>query len=1093
MDGNPDQPQETPVRPARTRRHGGMWVLLTLSLLVALLGIAALGITGRTINAPDWLVDRVEARANAALSGRATLAIGGVEVLVDAGFVPHIRMRDVELFSSGGRRIAVLPDLRTTLHAKPILHGRIEPRYLRITGAQIKLLRFTDGSLDVATGETNSIGTGSAGSIVELLKSIDDVFELPVLSGIETISVDDLDLQLIDLRAGKRWNASQSRLSLRQDHERVYVDMEFALAEAGRRAARAELNFATVKGSPEAKLTAKVTDVLARDLAAQSAALAWLNVLDAPISGAISSGVDGAGNIEELVATLELGAGALQPTPDTNPVGFDAVRLGLRFDPVTSLLTLSEIAIESAALRVNAQGKAWLKKMTGGVPGELIGQVEITKLSADPEGLFADPVSFTQGAVDLRLELNPFRLRLGQLVLVDGDRRISAKGTVSAESDGWAVAVDVAMDAIASDRLLALWPVSVVPLTRKWLEENVATSELFNAEAAFRLRPGDDPHFALGYEYKSTEVRILRTLPPVQDGAGYAVINDYSYTLVVDKGHVTAPAGGDVDVAGSVLSIADLRIKPAPAVVHLHTQSDITAALSLLDQAPFQFLTKAGLPVDIADGDARVDATLGIVLAAKVKPEDVSYQVSAKLLDVHSDRIVPGRILGADALDLVADRQGIRISGPGTVSGVPVNVSWSQSFFPKDKGRSRVEGSIELSPRFLDSFGIGLPKGAVTGTGSGKIVLELEKGKETSFTLTSDLVGVGLAVPEIAWRKAADTAGRLLVRGRLGRPVSIDRLELEGAGLSVGGKVLISADGELDRALLGRASIGGWFDGTVELSGRGKGRTVGVTVTAGRADMRKASFGGGTGDGPVSITLDRLTVSEGIALTGFQGNFTSRGGFSGEFTANLNGQTAIRGTVAPFGSRSGFRIRSTDAGGVMRAAGIFERGVGGTLDMTMRPAEQTGNYDGTVDIGDIRVVDAPVLAGMLDAISVVGLLNQLSGPGLLFSSVTGDFRLTPTAVEVRRGAAVGASLGISADGVVETAAGRVDLRGTISPIYVLNGIGQIFSKKGEGLFGFSYKLSGPVDSPKVSVNPLSILTPGMFREIFRSNPPKLAP
>ena len=130
---------------------------------------------------------------------------------------------------------------------------------------------------------------------------------------------------------------------------------------------------------------------------------------------------------------------------------------------------------------------------------------------------------------------------------------------------------------------------------------------------------------------------------------------------------------------------------------------------------------------------------------------------------------------------------------------------------------------------------------------------------------------------------------------------------------------------------------------------------------------------------------------------------------------------------------------------------------------------------------------------MLDAISVVGLLNQLSGPGLLFSSVTGDFRLTPTAVEVRRGAAVGASLGISADGVVETAAGRVDLRGTISPIYVLNGIGQIFSKKGEGLFGFSYKLSGPVDSPKVSVNPLSILTPGMFREIFRSNPPKLAP
>ncbi|MBC7143765.1 MAG: hypothetical protein H5U18_16655, partial [Rhodobacteraceae bacterium] len=70
-------------------------------------------------------------------------------------------------------------------------------------------------------------------------------------------------------------------------------------------------------------------------------------------------------------------------------------------------------------------------------------------------------------------------------------------------------------------------------------------------------------------------------------------------------------------------------------------------------------------------------------------------------------------------------------------------------------------------------------------------------------------------------------------------------------------------------------------------------------------------------------------------------------------------------------------------------------------------------------------------------------------------------------------------------------AGQIDLQGTISPVYLLNGIGQIFSKSREGLFGFNYRLAGAAANPKVTVNPLSILTPGMFREIFRAAPPKL--
>jgi hypothetical protein len=63
------------------------------------------------------------------------------------------------------------------------------------------------------------------------------------------------------------------------------------------------------------------------------------------------------------------------------------------------------------------------------------------------------------------------------------------------------------------------------------------------------------------------------------------------------------------------------------------------------------------------------------------------------------------------------------------------------------------------------------------------------------------------------------------------------------------------------------------------------------------------------------------------------------------------------------------------------------------------------------------------------------------------------------------------------------------MQGVISPIYLLNGIGSILTRPGEGLFGFRYRLTGTAEDPVVSVNPLSILTPGMFRDMFRAAPP----
>jgi hypothetical protein len=47
-------------------------------------------------------------------------------------------------------------------------------------------------------------------------------------------------------------------------------------------------------------------------------------------------------------------------------------------------------------------------------------------------------------------------------------------------------------------------------------------------------------------------------------------------------------------------------------------------------------------------------------------------------------------------------------------------------------------------------------------------------------------------------------------------------------------------------------------------------------------------------------------------------------------------------------------------------------------------------------------------------------------------------------------------------------------------------LGRLFSpERGGGVFAGSYSLQGPIDNPKVAVNPLTALTPGFLRGLFK--------
>jgi hypothetical protein len=1087
------------------RRHVpriGLRLVLFLLVLVLVVGAAGMVLTGRTLHLPVWAVAEIETRLNDALAGShlpkgTAVSLGGVEVTVERDLTPRIVLRDLRLIEPSGRALLALPEVRATLDAGELVAGRIRPGTVRLTGARIALQRDTEGRLALSlSGLSGSPGVQDAG---QLLDALDRMFSQPALSGLRLIEADALTLTLADARAGRNWQVGDGRLVLENREGGLAAELSLTLLD-GAEPAQVRLLIETDRTDSSARLDATVTRIAAADLAAQAAPLTFLSVLDAPISGRLVGELTDDGRVGSLGAQLHLAAGALRPSPEAAPLPFDTADMALQYDPARQRITLTSLSVESPSLRLRAAGHSDLLDWSGGpsapgtLPAAAVTQLSFSEVMVDPEGLFESPVRFSGGALDLRVWLRPFRLEIGQLVLTEGDEQLSLTGHAEVAPAGWTGAVDVALNAIRTERMIKVWPVSVVSGTRSWLAENVGQGELRNVRAALRFAPEKPPVFALGYEFAEAEVRFMRTLPPVQEGHGRATIEGNVYTVVLAGGHVTAPAGGRIDVSGSVMTVPDITALPTIARVSLLTDAPLTATLSLLDQEPFRFLTKAGHPVDLGEGRAVLLSELQFPLIAKITPADVDFVVSGRITGFSSDMLVPGRKVQSDDLAVKVTPAGITLSGEGALDGVPVVARYEQGFGPDDKGNATVRGTLPLSDAALRALGVALPRGWLKGEAMADLDLRLVKGQPARLELRSDLVGAGLAIDVLSYSKAAKTAGTLLVEAVLGTVPEVTRLDLSAPGLVAQGRITTRAGGGLDLAEFSRVKAGAWLDAPVTVRGTGGGN-VAVTLNGGTLDLRalpRRAGGSAGGSGEIRVNLDRLVVSEGIALTGFSGAFALRGGgLDGNFVAAVNGKGRIEGATVPAKGGTAVRIRSGNAGAVMAAAGIFANGRGGTLELTMQPRGAEGNYVGIATFADLSVQDAPVLAEMLSAISVVGLLEQLNGNGIQFSDGDVEFYIRPEGVEITRGAAVGMSMGISFAGLYRASTGQLDIQGTISPIYLLNGIGQIFTRKGEGLFGFNYRLTGKADNPQVSVNPLSILTPGMFREIFRRPPPVL--
>lgn len=1066
---------------------------VTMFLLLAPLVIAVvifLAVLDRDITAPSWIKARVEVVAADFLSG-GSLRFGEITVNLGRDLHPRITLTDTELRDAQGTTIAVIPAVRGLMSPRGLVYqGEALIQDVQLSGAQVNLRRNADGTVALAF-QAGTDTVDQAASFAELLDQSDQVFEQPALAALETIRADGVIINYQDARAGKAWtvDAGQATLDLRDAKTELRGSFS-VLSGAG--VTNLDLNYVSNHGSRAAELGVTVTDAFAADIATQSPALSWMTDIQAPMSMTMRTTLDEAGDLGAVSATLELGKGALQPNTATEPIRFEAVKAYLNYDPATDTINFNQVEMASDWGQIRATGQTFLKDVVDGLPQSFVGQFAFTNTVINPPGLYETPLTLPQIQVDMRLQLNPFTVDFGQVFVQSDDVTVLGNGRFAATPEGWDVGFDAQIPRMDHAGLLRLWPETTMFKVRRWLVNQIPDGTYTDLNVAFRKRPDQSPQMAGNFVFEDATVKFLNTMPPILGGAGVGSFTTETFSTTLNAGKVTAPEGGDMDVAGSTLFIGDLSLDPRQGEYDINLRGSMTATLSLMDFHPLNLTSRANLSADVADGQVTANVALTHPMKRGVVPTEVGVEITATLSNLASSGLIPGRRLEARRLDLFANKERLEIGGQASLDGVSIDGTWEQRF---DGSGSRLQAGLTLSQSVLSAFNVSLPPGSVSGATPARIDLRIPSlGRAPRYTVTSDLRGMGVAIPAVGWAKGRRTPGTLRVAGRLGDDPQVEEFRITGGGLDARGDVTFRADGTLDRARFSRVQVGNWLNAPITLRGRGTGRPVSVEIKGGDIDLRQASFGAGGGgeSGPISIALDRLQVTQGIALHRFTGEFTGAGGFAGRFAARINDAVAIQGTVAPRNGRSAVRLVSDDAGGVARATGLLRNAAGGSFDLTLLPAGGEGTFDGALAIRGLRIQDAPAMAALLDAISVVGLLQQLDGQGIVFDEVDARFRLTPQQIILTESSAVGPGLGISLDGLYTLATARMDFQGVISPLYLINSIGSIFTRRGEGLIGFNFKIGGTAAAPAVSVNPLSAFTPGMFRNIFRRAPPQVS-
>jgi len=448
---------------------------------------------------------------------------------------------------------------------------------------------------------------------------------------------------------------------------------------------------------------------------------------------------------------------------------------------------------------------------------------------------------------------------------------------------------------------------------------------------------------------------------------------------------------------------------------------------------------------------------------------------------------------------------------------VPLDIDADIFFKPKDGARARYRVTMGLNDQQRRRLAFDFLPERLVGPVGVDLTYWIIDALHAEAAAAVDLRSATLTVAEAGWKKppGAPATARLSLDLYNEHVVRLPEIEVKAAGLD--GKfamALAPVTKQIDRVdverlvignddvagLVMRRREGGWY---VDLHGPT------LDISHWIKDLAKGSASRNSTPGsPLQIDarVDRLILGPQREVRDFTAQLLREGvdWQAAQIEARfVNGHQLSLHSGKEEGRHS-LTFRSDDLGSALSLFDITDNIVGGRVVVTSQISDAAGKrvVRGHIEGEDYSLVRAPVLARILSLPSFSGAGSMLSGSGIPFSTLRGDFAYSSNHLVLENLLGYGGAIGGTANGTVDLGRDRLDLQGTIVPAYALNSIignipligSLLLGGEGQGLFAANYRVTGSAGDPQISVNPLSALAPGFLRRLFQPNfgmPPPL--
>lgn len=957
-----------------------------------------------------------------------------------------------------GKTIADAPAVQVNFSIPALTEGVVAPTRLVILNPKVRLARKKDGTIDYGA----IVGQAAKTPENAPPRRFHDTKIFPVLiasimrdpdpgrplSYLKEVRVLGAEFRIEDRVTGSAWTAREANLYMGRDVVGLRADFSAKLDLGGKPAAISAAGLYS-KDQNEINASAGFRRVEPALIGASIPGLEALRFIKVPVNGDLSLVMNGEGDIKDLQLGLAGEGGTLLLPDDTRrEVPVETFKADLRLSP---------------DLR----------------------QIELVDMQ-------------------IRLEDGPVIEAGGAMDVGSTRRRTSLTATIHN--------VDMST-------LERYWPKGMAEGARAWITENVTAGSVPEIQAALSLRHLDGKERnesgeivgggVTGWEvvyargallYSNLKVRYLEGLPPAEKVTGHGTFDQNSFSLKIKSGTVEK-----LSVGSGKMIISGLQDEIQIAELEVDASGSLSAALRIIDAERLGYAKRIGVKPDDVGGGMAMKLTVKLPLLKDLEIEQVDLGVVADLASVKWPNALLEQEFTADKLQLDLTGKGMTLTGAGVFAGLGINLAWQEDFSGETKFRRELKagGRIELA----DFAKLGFPVAPyITGKAPVKIVYSELRNGTGAVALKTDLGPATINIPELAYRKPPGKPGNatLTLDIKDGVATAARDIKMSAPGLALNGTIgfhpktgkVNSAD--VTRFAFGRTDIKGKLrideDGGYRLVVAGPALDISGLLTPGK-DTGGADFKLPPIRAEAQIeklyTRPNRFVGDATLDVKYDGTIWRAIEFSGAL-APTNGEAArIQVSLLPKAGQRTLKIRSADGGAVLKALGITDDVIGGTLrgDGTIDDTKPKRPLTATLRINGIELKNAPAMARLLTLASLEGIAAALDGPGIKFTRLKVPFVLTDDLLVVEDATAIGDDLGFTLKGVLDRKASTVNFAGTIIPSYTLNSLlgnipvlGQVLvGSKNSGVFAASYTMKGRLAEPDIAVNPLSILAPGVLR------------